>query len=370
MTQAVKRTPLHPEHLRLGGKMVPFAGFELPVHYPAGIHAEHHAVRTAAGLFDVSHMGEIEVSGRKAADRVQWLTVNDVALLEDGQVQYSMMCTESGGVVDDLLVCRMSDSRYLLVVNAVNRDTDLAWVRSQAHGFEVEVHDRSDQTALLALQGPASADILGRLSSIDPGTLRAFRFVRAQVAERRALISRTGYTGEDGFELYLETDDAIPVWNALLDAGSDLRILPCGLGARDTLRLEAGLPLHGAELDGGHSPLEAGLGWVVKLDRESFLGKDALVEQKKEGVDRKLVGIRLEKRGFPRSGYPVVSEGSEVGTVSSGTLSPTLEVGIAIAWVRARFGEVGTSLAIRIRDRDVPGRVVELPFYRRPGDRR
>jgi aminomethyltransferase len=360
-TEVLKRTPLHDEHVALGGKIVPFAGFEMPVQYD-GITAEHRRVRESAGLFDVSHMGEFEVRGPEAEALVRRLGVNDVSRLEVGQAQYSALCLDDGGILDDLIVYRFAD-RYMLVVNASNRQKDLAWVMRHAEGFDAEVVDRSDELALLAIQGPRAREIVRALTDTDLEGIGYYRFAEGEVAGVPAVISRTGYTGEDGFELYVAADDVVPLWRTLLETGAESGIGPAGLGARDSLRLEMGYALYGNDLDEDHTPLEAGLGWIVKLDDRDFLGAEALRRQKEAGVERKLVGLLLEERGFPRAGYTIVADGSEVGVVTSGIVSPSLGVGIAMGYVRADLAAPGSEVAVRIRDRDIPARVQRPPFY-------
>ena len=362
MTGALKRTPLYDEHVGLGGKMVPFAGWEMPVQYPTGITAEHHAVREAAGLFDVSHMGEIVVRGPQALDLLQHISINDASRIEVGQAQYSAMCFESGGVVDDLLIYRYPD-RYMLVVNASNIDKDLSWVVEQAAGFEVEVEDISDRTALLALQGPAAREILRPLASVDLDGVTYYRFREGEVGGVAATISGTGYTGEDGFELYVAAEDAVRLWRTLLERGRDEGLAPAGLGARDSLRLEMGYALYGNDLDEQHTPLESGLGWVTKLDKPSFIGRTALVAQKEAGVPRKLVGLAVTGRGFPRPGYAILSGGEQVGSLTSGTVSPTLGFGIAMGYVPAERAAQGTRLEIDARGRPLDAVVVRPPFH-------
>jgi aminomethyltransferase len=359
----LQRTPLHAEHARLAAKLVPFAGYEMPVHYPAGITAEHHAVRNAAGLFDVSHMGEFEVRGPRALDFVQHVSTNDASKLEVGQAQYSTMVNEDGMVIDDLLVYRFPD-RYMLVVNGANREKDWAWVSRFAGEFGVDLVDRTDDIALLALQGPQAEAILARLTDHDLPSIRYYRFAEGTVDGVPAIISRTGYTGEDGFELYVNAGHAARLWSRILEAGAPEGILPAGLGCRDSLRLEMGMALYGNDLTEGHSPLEAGLGWVVKLDKPGgFMGRDALARQKEAGVTRRLVGFRLKERGFPRHGYPVTVGGETVGEVTSGTMSPTLGVGVGMAYVRADAAKPGTEIGIVIRDKAVPAEVVKPPFH-------
>ncbi len=363
MTEILQNTPLDKEHQVLKAKMVPFAGYRMPIQYPTGIQAEHRAVREGAGLFDVSHMGEIYVDGRHALALVRKVGANDAGTLEVGQAQYSALCAEDGTVIDDLLVYRVDDSRYLLVVNASNRETDLAWIRSHARGMNVKIHDRSDQTALLAFQGPRAAEFLNPLTDLDLDDMGYFRFGIGRVVGVDALVARTGYTGEDGFEIYHPAERASHVWRAILDQGKREGVIPVGLGARDTLRLEVGYPLYGNDLSREYTALESGLGWVVKLDRGDFIGRTALLEEKERGPRRKLVGIRLTEKGFPRPGYPLLVDGEEVGVVTSGTLSPSLGQGIAMGYLPAEMAAKGTEVAVRIRNQDVPGVVQRPPFY-------
>jgi aminomethyltransferase len=362
MSDTLRKTPLHDAHIALGGKMVPFAGFEMPVQYGTGITAEHRAVREAAGLFDVSHMGEFQVEGPDAEALIQRVTVNDVSKTVPGQAQYSAMTVEDGGIIDDLIVYRFPD-RFMLVVNAANREADWDWITSHAEGLTVTVEDVSDQTGLLALQGPAAREILRPLAEPDVDEVGYYRFVEGTVAGVPTLISGTGYTGEDGFELYLPADRAREVWDRILEAGEGRGLLPAGLGARDSLRLEVGYALYGNDLDREHTPLESGLGWITKLDKGDFVGRDALRAQKERGVERRLVGLRLTARGFPRPGYRIVADGREVGTVTSGTLSPTLGEGIAMGFVEADHAAAGSEVAVEIRGHDVPAVVQRPPFY-------
>ena len=362
MQETLRRTPLHAEHVRLGGKMVPFAGYEMPVQYPTGITAEHRAVREAAGLFDVSHMGEFVLRGPDALALIQRVAVNDASKLEIGQAQYSAMCRPNGGVIDDLLVYRFAD-RWMLVVNASNRDKDWKWVVEQSAGMDVELEDRSDGIALLALQGPKARAILAPLTDTDVERIGYYRFVEGRVAGVDALIAGTGYTGEDGFELYVAADDALAVWTALLDAGAVQGLVPVGLGARDSLRLEMGYALYGNDLDEEHTPIESGLAWITKLGRGDFIGREVLAAQRERGVERTLVGLTLTERGFPRPGYEVLEGDRPVGVVTSGTVSPSLGVGIAMAWVPSRLAAVGSELAISLRGKPAGARVVKAPFY-------
>jgi aminomethyltransferase len=364
--QQPRRTPLFGRHVAAGGRMVDFAGFSLPVQY-SSVMEEHRAVRRSAGLFDVSHMGEIEVTGPGAGAFVDELTPNSVSSLEPGRAHYSGLLTERGTYLDDLLVYRRGADLFLLVVNAANREKDWSWIRDRAAGRPaVEVRDRSDDFALLALQGPAAAEILAPLTDLDLPGIRYYRFREADVAGRAAIVSRTGYTGEDGFELYVAPEDAGDLWDALLTRGAAFGLVPAGLGARDTLRLEAGMALYGHELDEETTPWEAGTGWVVKLDKGPFVGRDALVEQKEAGPQRALVGFEVADRGIAREGHRLFRGEEEVGRVTSGTFSPTFEKALGMAFVRAGLAATGTELEAEVRGRRLPVRLVDLPFYRRP----
>lgn len=347
--------------------MVDFAGWRLPVQYTSVVD-EHRAVRTAAGLFDVSHMGEVRVSGPGAESFVQGVTPNDVAGLEPGQAHYSALLTEEGTYVDDLLVYKLGSDELLLVVNAANAAEDYAHLDRRAPDGVV-VEDVSASYALLALQGPRAAAILAPLTAADLDALGYYRFVEAEVAGAPVLLSRTGYTGEDGFELYVSPERSCELWRGLLDAGGRYGLVPAGLGARDTLRLEAGMALYGHEIDRETNPWEAGLGWTIKLKSGPFVGSDALRRLKKEGPRRRLVGVELETRGpVPRQGHPLLIGGEEpvrVGEITSGTWSPTLEKGIGMAYVRIDRAEPGTELIMEVRGRKIPVVVRPLPFYRR-----
>jgi aminomethyltransferase len=369
MTASLKRTPLYEAHVGLQGKLVPFAGFEMPVQYPAGIMAEHAAVRETAGLFDVSHMGEFIVRGPQALDLIQRVTVNDAARIEVGQAQYSAMCLESGGVVDDLIIYRFAD-RFMLVVNGANVAKDLAWILGHAEDLDVDLENASDDIALLALQGPAAREILRPLVDLDVDEVRYYRFAEGTVAGATAVISATGYTGEDGFELYLGAPNAMEVWDAVMRAGRDAGLLPAGLGARDSLRLEVGYALYGNDLDEEHTPLESGLGWITKLDKGDFVGRDALVQQNEEGVRRRLVGLRLTGRGFPRPRYPVLKDSEVVGVLTSGTVSPSLGYGVAMGYVPTELSKAGTEVHIDVRGRAVDAVVERPPFYTQGSIRR
>jgi aminomethyltransferase len=361
-TSRSRRTALHDEHVRLDARMVPFAGFSMPVQYPTGIVREHRAVRGDAGLFDVSHMGELEIRGPEALDLVQHLLTNDASRLEVGQAQYTVLCSPDGTALDDCILYRLAD-HYMLVVNAANLAKDRAWIARMAEDFDAEIEDRSDAYGLLALQGPKAQDILGRLTGTDLEGIRFYHFAEGEVAGKPAIISRTGYTGEDGFELYVEARDAPGIWRALLDAGRDDGLIPAGLGARDSLRLEVGYILYGNDLDERRTPLEAGLGWTVKLDKGEFVGRDAMARQKEEGLTEKLVGFVLAERGFPRQGYEIRFQGEPAGTVTSGVLSHSLGQGIGLGYVPVEASKPGTAIEVVIRDRAVPAEVVRPPFY-------
>ena len=368
MTSSLKRTPLYDEHVRLDAKIVPFAGFEMPVQYPTGITAEHRAVRETAGLFDVSHMGEFRIVGKDALDLIQRVTVNDASRMEVGQAQYSAMCFEDGGVVDDLLIYRFQDD-YMLVVNAANLEKDLEWIRTHAAGLDVEVRDDSDTVALLALQGPEARPILQPLASVPLDDIRYYRFAEGDVAGVPAVISATGYTGEDGFELYVPAAEAAGLWRRILEEGGG-RVVPAGLGARDSLRLEVGYPLYGNDLDAEHTVLESGLGWITKLDKGDFVGGEALRAQKEGGLERRLVGLTIRERGFPRPGYPILAEGDEVGVLTSGTVSPSLGYGVALGYVPLAFTQEGTSLEVDARGRRLTAVVTRPPFFKEGSIRR
>ncbi|MCL6611243.1 MAG: glycine cleavage system aminomethyltransferase GcvT [Peptococcaceae bacterium] len=366
MAEDLKKTPLHDLHAALGAQMFPFGGWTMPLRY-GDILEEHRAVRERAGLFDVSHMGEIVVRGPRAGSLVQELVTNDISGMEDGQAVYSPMCAGDGGVLDDLLVYRLEAGHYMLVVNAANTGRDLAWVRSHA-GEGVEVEDVSGRTALLALQGPRAAEVLKPLAGFDPGSLGSYRFVRGPVAGVECLVSRTGYTGEDGFEIYLDAGDGAGVWQALMESGRNHGLVPAGLGARDTLRLEASLPLYGHELNEKTTPLEAGLGRFVKLDKGPFTGREALQRQQREGLSRRLVGLSMLDRGVPRAGYPVLVGDDPAGAVTSGGYAPTLNACLAMAYVTSSVNP-GDRVAVLIRGKKCGAAVVPLPFYKKSARR-
>jgi aminomethyltransferase len=362
-----RKTALYDEHLAAGGRMVPFAGFVLPVHYTS-VKQEHLAVRSTAGLFDVSHMGEIFVRGPGAFDFVQRVSCNDHTKMVVGRAQYTGLMYPQGTFVDDTLVHKLADDEYLLVVNAANTAKDCAYLSELADGEDdVEVVDESHRFCQLAVQGPVAPEIVQPLTDVDLGGLRYYRFAWGQVAGHRALVARTGYTGEDGFELYVEPGAAAEVWRAVIAEGGPRGLVPVGLGARDTLRFEAGMSLYGNDIDETTTPLEAGLGWIVKLDKGDFIGRDVLERQQELGPDRRLVGFEMADRGIARHGYPVFVEadGDEAGKVTSGTHSPTFDKALGMAYVPASSAAEGTELWVGIRDRRARARVVALPFYSR-----
>jgi aminomethyltransferase len=357
---SLKRTPFHDIHVALGARMVPYAGYEMPVQYPTGISAEHRAVREQCGLFDVAHMGEFRVRGPGAVDFVNYVTTNNVPALAVGQAHYSAILNERGTFEDDCLVYREPDG-VLMVVNAANAAKDFADIRQHAGKFDCSLEDISDDVALLALQGPRAAAILQPLTDIDLSGIRYYHFSRGTVAGvEGVLVSRTGYTGEDGFELYFDPAHATTVWNALVGSG---QVVPAGLGCRDTLRLEMGMALYGNDIDDTVTPLEAGLGWIVKLKKGDFVGRDALVRQKEAGVARRLVGFTFSERAIPRHGMPVYVDGAPSGQVCSGTMSPTLGIPVGTCYVPVASSREGSTFEVDVRGKRVVATVVRTPFY-------
>jgi len=361
-----QRTPLHEVHVALGAKMVPFAGFEMPVQYPAGITAEHKSVRESVALFDVSHMGEFMIRGAQAIDFINYVTTNDVAALSVGQAQYSTILNEGGTIVDDCLVYRFPD-HLMMVVNASNKDKDLAHISAYMDRFDCSIEDVSDRIALLALQGPRAQEVMARFTDVNLDDIAYYHFQVATVAGvPDVILSRTGYTGEDGFELYFDASRAVEVWNALMSDGS---VVPAGLGARDTLRLEMGMALYGNDIDDGTTPYEAGLGWLVKMKKGDFVGKEALERQKAAGIPRKLIGFTMPDRAFPRHGYPVSCNGVASGEVRSGTMSPTLGIAIGTAYLPLAAAKEGTQFEVEIRGKRLPAVVQKMPFYKNASHR-
>jgi aminomethyltransferase len=362
------RSPIHAAHVAAGARMVEFAGWEMPLQY-SGIVEEHLAVRARAGLFDVSHMGEAVARGPDALEVLQGLTCNDVAKLAPGRAHYNALMAPSGGFVDDLLVYRLEEDHYLLVLNAANTGKDLTWIREHVAGRRVEVEDVSDAWALLALQGPLAEAILQERTEADLPGLRYYGLTRAAVGGVPCLVSRTGYTGEDGFEIFVPASDAIRVWEGLRQAGGPRGLMPAGLGARDTLRLEARMALHGADIDDTTTVLEADLGWMVKLDKGDFIGRDVLDCQAREGITRKLVGFEMAGRAIARHGHAAQRDGRVIGTVTSGGYAPFLKRSIGLVYLPSGMWDRGTQFEIEIRGRLERATVVPTPFYRRPGRR-
>jgi aminomethyltransferase len=358
---SLKRTPLYELHRQAGAKFVDFGGWEMPVQY-GSIIEEHKAVRTAVGLFDVSHMGEIEIRGPRALEVVQRLTTNDASTLEVYQVQYSTLCYPHGGIVDDLTVYRLGSEHFLLCVNAANIDKDFAWIVEQARG-DADVTNTSAQIAQLALQGRHAQATLQSLCDVALDGLRYYWSAKGRVKGIEALISRTGYTGEDGFELYCPASQGPELWRAVMEAGAPYDIKPIGLGARDTLRLEMGYALYGNDITAETTPLQAGLGWIVKLHKGDFIGRDALAQERGQGITRRLVGLEMIDRGVARAHYHILVDGQIVGEVTSGTMSPSLHKGIGLGYVRTASAKVGTPLQVDIRAKPAQARVASTPFY-------
>ncbi len=355
----MKRTALYQKHLDNNAKMVEFAGYEMPIQYHS-IREEHRRVRTTVGVFDVSHMGEIEIHGPNALMMVQKITINDAEQLEVGQVQYSAMCYEDGGIVDDLLVYRFAD-HVLLVVNAANKDKDLEWIlKNKIDGCQVI--DTSDQITQLAVQGKKAEDTLQPLTGVPLADIKYYWFVEGELAGVPMILSRTGYTGEPGFELYFANQYAGQVWDAVMDSGKAFDIEPIGLGARDSLRLEKKMCLYGNDIDAATNPLEAGLGWITKLDKGPFLGREALLKVKETGLTRRLVAFILRDSGFPRHGYEIYGNGNKIGEVTSGTVSPMLEKGIGLGYVQTDYAKIGTAIDVKVRDRMLPAEIIKPPF--------
>ena len=378
-----KKTPLYNWHNSNGGKMVPFGGYLLPVQYETGLITEHMAVREKAGLFDVSHMGEFLIKGKDALTALQWLFTNDFSNMTTGRVRYTLMCNNEGGILDDLLVFKLEEDQYLLVVNASNQEKDAEWIIQQLNEkskLDAEFTDASDSYALIALQGPLSEKILGMISGDIPQKYYTFLpncKVQHSGAEHdnaghegfSCLISRTGYTGEDGFEIYCDPKDALPLWEALLNAGKEYGLIPCGLGARDTLRLEAAMPLYGHEMNEEINPFEADLAFAVKMDKGEFIGKAAmeswLKEKKESGQSRIRTGIKVTGRGIIREDSPVFYEGEEIGITTSGTFCPYLKTAYAMALIKDEFNIPGTRIEAKVRDRIIEAEITKLPFYKR-----
>ena len=362
----MKKTKINRAHYILKGKMVEFAGWDMPVQY-SGLVNEHMAVRTTGGLFDVSHMGEIRFAGKEALAAVQFLTSNDVTKLIPGKIHYTALLTDNGCFVDDLLVYMIGEGDYLLVVNAANTDKDFNWMLKKAGRFNTQIENLSPQYSQIAIQGPVAEKLLGELTDSDLSAIPYYHFVLGRVLGADAIISRTGYTGEDGFEIYFRSDEekAVQIFLTLADKGEKYDALPAGLGARDTLRLEAKMALYGKDIDDSHSVLEADLGWILKLKKGEFIGREALQKQKDAGIKRKLVGFEVVDKGIARHGYPIVVDGREFGAVTSGTFAPFLKKAIGLTYLPLDHTAVGTHFEIGIRDHKVSAQVVETPFYKR-----
>ncbi|MBI5544225.1 MAG: glycine cleavage system aminomethyltransferase GcvT [Deltaproteobacteria bacterium] len=357
-----RRTPFYDAHVQAGGKLVDFAGWDLSVQF-TGIIEEHTAVRTAAGVFDVSHMGEVFITGPKAMECTQKLLTNDVAKLIDGQAAYSGMLYDNGTFVDDVIVYRFNPEKFLVVINGANVAKDVAWMKEHTYGASVE--DKSDEYGQLAVQGPKAAGIVQQLTKVDLSKIKWYHHAgEGDVAGVRCIIARTGYTGEDGFELYCPPKDGMKLWDALFDKGRSAGLVPTGLGCRDSLRLEMKYALYGNDIDDQHTPLEAGLGWIVKMDKGvEFHGRPVLEKQKKEGLTRKLVGFTMTDKGIPRHGYPILKDGKQVGVVTSGTMSPSLKIPIGVGYVPTALAPEGSSFEVEIRGKPVGAKVAKTPFY-------
>ncbi|MCT3924830.1 glycine cleavage system aminomethyltransferase GcvT [Elizabethkingia anophelis] len=357
----MKRTALFDKHVSLGAKIVPFAGFEMPVQY-SGVTEEHFAVREKAGMFDVSHMGQFFIEGPGSKELLQKVTTNNVDALEDGKAQYSCLPNENGGIVDDLIVYKIADEKYFVVVNASNIDKDWNHI-SKYNTFGAKMTNASDDMSLIAIQGPKATEILQKLTDIQLADIPYYNFTIGAVAGvQDVIISNTGYTGSGGFEIYFKTENAVKLWDALTEAGEEFGMIPCGLASRDTLRLEKGFCLYGNDIDDTTSPIEAGLGWITKFDKD-FISKEVFAKQKEEGITRKLVGFEMQEKAIPRHDYEVVdAEGNVIGKVTSGTMSPMKKIGVGLAYVAKPHFKLGSDIFIRIRNKDIPAKVVKLPF--------
>ncbi len=359
----MKKTALYNKHVELGAKMVPFAGFDMPVQY-AGVTEEHFAVREKAGMFDVSHMGQFIIEGAGAKDLLQYVTTNNLNTLTDGKAQYSCLPNGKGGIVDDLIIYKMADEKYFVVVNASNIEKDWNHISKFNEKFGAKMTNISDETSLIAIQGPLATQILQKLTSTNLSEIPYYHFTIGTVDDvQDVIISNTGYTGSGGFEIYFKNENAEQLWNALTEAGKEEGLVPCGLAARDTLRLEKGFCLYGNDIDDSTSPLEAGLGWITKLGKGDFVDAEFFKKQKEEGVSRKLVGFELLEKGVPRHDYPVVdAEGNVIGKVTSGTSSPMKKIGLGLAYVKTEFSKPESAIFIQIRNKNIPAKVVKTPF--------
>ncbi|GGZ40603.1 aminomethyltransferase [Echinicola pacifica] len=364
MENAIKKVALNDKHIELGGKMVPFAGYNMPVRYSSD-KEEHNTVRNGVGVFDVSHMGEFMVTGPNALALIQKVTSNDASKLVIGQAQYSCFPNETGGIVDDLIVYKMAEEKYLLVVNASNIDKDWEWI-NRHNDVKADLENISDSISLFAVQGPKATAILQKLSPVNLDEIKFYHFAEGEFAGKKdVIISGTGYTGAGGFEIYVRNEDAIAVWDAIFEAGAEEGIKPIGLGARDTLRLEMGYCLYGNDIDDTTSPLEAGLGWITKFTKD-FINSDNLKKQKEEGVSKKLVGFKFTEKGIPRAHYPIVTkEGEAIGEVTSGTMSPSMNIGIGLGYVDLEYAKPGTTIYINVRNKSIPAVIEKLPLLKK-----
>jgi len=363
MSDTLAKTPLHAAHVAAGARMVPFGGWDMPVQYK-GVMAEHAAVREAVGLFDVSHMGEVEFTGPRALEAVDRIITNDLTKAADGQAIYTAMCNPEGGIIDDLVVYRFSSDRIFICVNASNRKKDFEWMKAEC-ASRCTVTDKSDEYAQIAVQGPRAVELVQRLTKVELPLIGTYRFGTGEVAGIDTIISRTGYTGEDGFELYVASDKGMALWAALMEKGHDLGVQPAGLGARDSLRLEMKYALYGNDIDETTNPIEAGLGWVTKLDKPEFIGKQALAAVKQAGPKRKLIGLEMVGKGIARHGYPVVHGAEKIGEVTSGTMSPTLNKAIAMAYLPTAVSTIGSLVHVDIRGKPIEAVVVQTPFLQK-----
>ncbi|MGE0131396.1 MAG: glycine cleavage system aminomethyltransferase GcvT [Blastocatellales bacterium] len=361
----LKKTALNEAHRKSGGRMIDFGGWDMPVQYTAGTVEEHMAVRAAAGVFDVSHMGEIEIRGPQSLNLIQYLTTNDASKLSDGQAQYSGLTYPEGTFVDDILVHRFAPDHYFICVNASNTGKDDDWIRGHAADFDAEVINVSANYTQLAVQGPKALEILQPLTNVDLAPIKYYWFTRGNVDGVPAIIARTGYTGEDGFEIYFDPNESERIWNKILESGKPRGILPCGLAARNTLRLEAKMALYGNDIDNTTTVLEADLGWICKLNKGDFIGRDRLAEQKEKGVTRKLIGFEVTDKGIARDHYPIFINGKEAGAVTSGSHAPYLKKNIGLGYLPIEHTSVGTEFEIDVRGRRLAARVVQTPFYKR-----
>jgi aminomethyltransferase len=361
----LKKTALNDAHRKLGGRMIDFGGWDMPVQYAAGTIEEHMAVRSAVGLFDVSHMGEIEIRGPRALEIVQRLTTNDASKLSDGQAQYSALTYPEGTFVDDILIHRIAPDHYFLCVNASNTDKDFAWIDSHTLDYDAEAANVSANYTQVAIQGPKALETLQPLTDVDLAAIKYYWFTRGDVDGVPAIIARTGYTGEDGFEIYFDPNESERIWNRILESGEPRGILPCGLAARNTLRLEAKMALYGNDIDGATTVLEADLGWICKLNKGDFIGRDRLVRQKEEGLTRKLVGFEMIDKGIARDHYPIFINDREAGVVTSGSFAPYLKKNIGLAYLPIEHTGVGTAFEVDVRGRRLAAQVAQTPFYKR-----